>query len=202
MLKNIVNKFLFLIIVVFVFSCSKTVEKKEPDPEPPKEEIVEEPIQDKIEPPKIDLMSNLEKIGDKFRIKVKNILFEFGTTTILLNKESVNLVIDFIENLEQYEGLTYSIEIFGYADKVGSEKDNKVLSEKRAKKIYDLIIDKPFKNLQLSYVGKGEDNSVLDSTEELQGIKKKVIRKKTLLNRKVEFFFKIITLGNNTVTLP
>ena len=186
MLKNTINRFSFLIVVVFVFSCSKTVEKKEPVPKPPE----------------IDLMSNLEKTGDKFKIKVKNILFEFGTTTILLNKESVNSVIDFIENLEQYEGLTYSIEIFGYADKVGSEKGNKILSEKRAKKVYGLIIEKSFKNLQLSYVGKGEDNSVLDSTEELQGIKKKIVRRKTLLNRKVEFFFKIMTLGNNTVILP
>lgn len=47
-----------------------------------------------------------------------------------------------------------------YADETGSADRNKTLSQKRAKKVYDVLVAAGINPSRLSYFGGGEDKSV------------------------------------------
>ena len=53
------------------------------------------------------------------------------------------------------ENTSVKIQIFAYTDNVGSAEYNQVLSQKRAKAIYDYLISKGINSGRLSYQGKG-----------------------------------------------
>ena len=69
------------------------------------------------------------------------------------------------------------ITIIGHTDNVGPVSYNQVLSEKRAKSIYDQLIKKGVQSGKLTYKGYGEEKPVVpnDTKENRQ------------LNRRVEF---------------
>ena len=89
-------------------------------------------------------------------INFKNILFDFDE--YIIKKEAkieLNGIIIFLKNNPNIK-----IIIEGYTDKKGSNLYNKILSEKRAKQVYNFLIDNgiSFKRLSYKGLGKGELN--------------------------------------------
>jgi OOP family OmpA-OmpF porin len=53
------------------------------------------------------------------------------------------------------------VTITGYADRIGSERYNKALSERRAQAVRDYLVEQGVASERLSAIGKGEDNPVV-----------------------------------------
>lgn len=101
------------------------------------------------------------KVGES--VVLRNIFFETGsfdllpTSTAELNKLA--------ELLGQNENLR--IEIGGHTDDVGEASDNQILSENRAKAVYQYLIENGISEDRLSYKGYGETQPIEEnSTEE------------------------------------
>ncbi len=92
----------------------------------------------------------------------------------LLNRGYINVYFDVnkseiqegslnsVNYLKQFlmDNPTISADLIGYADETGSANRNKTLSQKRAKKVYDVLVAAGINPSRLSYFGGGEDNSV------------------------------------------
>ena len=92
----------------------------------------------------------------------------------LLNRGYINVYFDVnkakiqdgslnsVNYLKQFmmDNPTVSADLIGYADETGSVEANKSLSQKRAKRVYDVLIDAGISASRLSYFGGGEDTSV------------------------------------------
>jgi OmpA-OmpF porin, OOP family len=55
---------------------------------------------------------------------------------------------------------TVNVKLLGYADRLGTEKVNKALSERRAKKLFDLLVLSGISDSRLKIIGMGVDNSI------------------------------------------
>ncbi|GEQ86344.1 hypothetical protein ULMS_18520 [Patiriisocius marinistellae] len=113
-----------------------------------------------------------------------------GTTTVrdLLNKGYVNVYFKFNSTTPQ----TYSLEainylkvymnenpsataqLVGYADELGNDSYNSSLSEKRAKKVYDILVASGVDASRLSHTGNGEDASVDKGSSEARQLVRRV----------------------------
>jgi len=93
---------------------------------------------------------------------LENIFFASGSATLL---EISNYEID-----KLYQLLTTNenikIKITGHTDNVGQERDNQVLSENRAKAVYNVLVEKGIAANRISYVGEGESQPIADNTTE------------------------------------
>jgi outer membrane protein OmpA-like peptidoglycan-associated protein/tetratricopeptide (TPR) repeat protein len=95
--------------------------------------------------------------------KINDIYFEFNSYT--LTPESMVVLDQLIEFLELNTLL--SIEIRGHTDAIGNDADNLVLSENRAKSVYDYLISNNIPSNRLTYKGYGESMPVAtNDTEE------------------------------------
>ena len=79
------------------------------------------------------------------------------------NKGSTNSVYGIISLLKR--NLTVNVKLLGYSDKTGSEKANQNLSERRVKKLYDLLILSGISESRLKIIGQGVDSSILSNSE-------------------------------------
>ncbi|HSF55014.1 MAG TPA: OmpA family protein [Algoriphagus sp.] len=85
-----------------------------------------------------------------------NVYFGFDSSRPLAYSISAA---SFVSNfLQKNPGV--KLEVKGYADELGGEDYNIKLSEKRAKAVYDLLIDSGIEPSRLTYKGYGEDTSV------------------------------------------
>jgi outer membrane protein OmpA-like peptidoglycan-associated protein len=69
------------------------------------------------------------------------------------------------------------LEISGHTDDVGKDEDNKELSLKRAKSVYDYLLNAGVNAARIKYAGYGETQFVVPNTSE----------KNRQLNRRIEF---------------
>lgn len=85
-----------------------------------------------------------------------NVYFDLNESNI--QKGSISA----INYLKQYMANNPSVkaDLIGYADETGSESYNKNLSEKRAKKVYDVLVSAGVDANKLTYKGVGVDNTV------------------------------------------
>ena len=101
---------------------------------------------DKISTLELDIITN--KIGDE--VVLNNVTFPSNSSKIDSSSYAeLNKLIAYLTKNPDIE-----IEIQGHTDNVGSYNDNLVLSEKRARAVYDYLITKVLN--KLSYVGYGE----------------------------------------------
>jgi outer membrane protein OmpA-like peptidoglycan-associated protein/tetratricopeptide (TPR) repeat protein len=98
------------------------------------------------------------KVGEK--IILKNILF--ATASYELRPESKNELEKLFELLTMNPGL--KIELSGHTDNVGNKEDNQILSENRAKAVYQYLIDRGIAKNRLVYKGYGQDEPIADNT--------------------------------------
>ncbi len=93
---------------------------------------------------------------------LKNVFFE-------TNKADLTAVSHFeLDKLVKLlsENPNMKIEIRGHTDNVGKPADNKILSEKRAKAVFDYLINHGITSLRLRYSGKGETIPIDTNTTE------------------------------------
>ncbi len=105
----------------------------------------------------------LKPIQKNQTMVLNNILFDFDKAT--LKPES------YIELEKLYKFLSENpnliIEIGGHTDNIGTKEYNQILSEKRAKAVYDYLITKNINANRLKYKGYGDTMPIADnSTEE------------------------------------
>ena len=107
------------------------------------------------QPVKIDIQIKPIEVGASYQLKDIN----FATNSYILVDESKNIIDGFIEFLKEHPKV--NVDIQGYTDDVGNDKDNLVLSGNRARSVYEYLMDKGIKALRLSYKGYGESNPYL-----------------------------------------
>jgi outer membrane protein OmpA-like peptidoglycan-associated protein len=101
------------------------------------------------------------QIGESYIIK--DILF--ATNSYEITPESQEVIDAFIDYLNEYPKIRCTIE--GHTDNVGSDEDNLILSENRAKAVADYIIKSRIREDRIKYKGYGAKKPVADnSTEE------------------------------------
>jgi len=92
-----------------------------------------------------------------------NVYFNTASATpTVYSADAVNYLITYLNNNPTATG-----QLVGFADKRGSNSYNTDLSTRRAKKVYDLLIESGIASSRLSYVGNGEEPSG-DSKTSLQ----------------------------------
>ena len=101
------------------------------------------------------LLTPLEKAVDK-PVVLKNIFFETGSAKLLpaSDPELTKLLWTLRDHMQM------KIEIHGHTDNVGSDEDNQLLSEARAKSVYQYLIDRGIDSSRLSYKGFGETRPI------------------------------------------
>ena len=122
-------------------------------------------------PKKLDI--ELESIEEGKSFKIDDIYFENNSFEI--NAIAREVLLAFSSYLKLNNELI--IEINGFTDNIGKEYDNQLLSQNRAKSVYDLIVSDGVKKERISYNGYGEAFPVADNNTE-QGRSK---------NRRTEF---------------
>ncbi len=105
--------------------------------------------------PKI-LRVKLQPIKVGMKMVLKNIFFE--TNKFDLKPESETELMKLVQFLTKNASL--KVEIGGHTDSVGEEQDNQVLSNNRAKAVYDFLITKGIAADRLAYKGYGESEPV------------------------------------------
>lgn len=95
-------------------------------------------------------------------IVLSNIFFATGSSTLLSSSEPELNKLE--RTLNANPGM--HIEIHGHTDDVGTDEDNQVLSEARAKSVYQYLIDKGIDSSRLAFKGFGETQPVAGNDTE------------------------------------
>ncbi len=113
---------------------------------------------------------NLLKINDGYKRVFKNVFFDFDK--YYLKEEGKNEIMLLAKLLESNKNINILIE--GYTDNLGSKMYNSILSEKRAKSVYDYLIKLGIDSKRLSYKGCGIlDTSLKTSIKNTRKISRK-----------------------------
>ncbi len=107
-------------------------------------------------------------------IVLNNIFFETGSAELLPTSD---YELDRLYSL-MTENKEMRIKIVGHTDNVGEESDNQLLSENRAKAVYQALVDKGIMSSRIKYEGKGELEPIANNNTE----------KGRLQNRRTEFY--------------
>ncbi len=96
-------------------------------------------------------------------IVLKNVFFETGSAQLL---DASQQELDRLYRLLA-DNPDMRIQINGHTDEVGGEEDNQLLSENRAKAVYEYLIEKGIEEKRLAYKGFGESKPIAtNNTEE------------------------------------
>lgn len=91
-----------------------------------------------------------------------DVLFAFGKATLKAEgTEALNQLFEEVKNIHPTDG---SIIVLGYTDRIGSEKFNLALSEKRAQSVVDFLIAKGIPADKISARGMGKADPVTGNT--------------------------------------
>ncbi len=101
----------------------------------------------------------LQKIKVGSRLVLKNIFYEFGTTNLL--PESSAELKRLVAFLKRFSKIKF--EIAGHTDNVGDQIANQVLSEQRAKTIYEFLIDHNIERTRVNYKGYGSKKPIAEN---------------------------------------
>ncbi|UKN01514.1 OmpA family protein [Paracrocinitomix mangrovi] len=104
---------------------------------------------------------DLKKVQVGKSIVLRNIFFDYAKYS--LRDESVNELERLIGLLN--ENPTMRIEISGHTDTRGSDADNQVLSQNRAKSVVDYLISHGIDKSRLEYAGYGEKQTLIPDSE-------------------------------------
>ena len=121
------------------------VPKPEPKPEPEPEPVTEEP--------KPTVQEAVEEINKSFRADA---LFDFDSSEI--RPDAIPILDKAVAWLNEFPTVKGTIE--GHTDNRGTDEYNQGLSERRAKAVYDYLVDKGINRFRLSWKGFGESRPV------------------------------------------
>jgi len=117
-------------------------------------------LPDPSKPYVIDVRLKPIKIGEK--IILKNIFFD--TDKYELKPESKSELDKLVEFMKKNSGI--KVEIGGHTDNVGTEEHNQVLSENRAKSVFDYLLQNNIAGKRISYKGYGKTIPVTSNDSE------------------------------------
>ena len=100
------------------------------------------------------------EVGASYKLNDIN----FPTNSFVLSDVSKSVIDGFIEFLAENAGI--KVEIQGHTDDVGNDKSNQVLSENRARSVYDYIILKGIASSRLTYKGYGKTKPIVSNLTE------------------------------------
>lgn len=106
--------------------------------------------------PNTDLKFEVDEEGCTINYTL-NVNFEYDKAE--LTPESIKLIEEFRVFMDEPKKI--SVELQGHTDSRGSEKYNQALSERRAKAVYDKLIELGVPKERLSYVGYGESRPLV-----------------------------------------
>ena len=99
-----------------------------------------------------------------------NVYFRFNSDKPeTYSLDAINYLVKYMQ-----ENAESSAELIGYADEVGNPGYNQNLSEKRAKRVYDILLASGVSSSRLTYKGGGEDSSVDKSSEPARQLVRRV----------------------------
>ena len=99
-----------------------------------------------------------------------NVYFQFDSAEPeTYSLQSINYLIKYMA-----ANPSANAELIGYADELGSANYNKTLSEKRAKKVYDILLASGVDSGRLSFTGGGIDNTVDKKSKEARQLVRRV----------------------------
>lgn len=104
----------------------------------------------------------LDKLKSGTHVVLNNIFFDFNSYT--LQSGSYPELNKVLELLNRNPAL--KIEIGGHTDNAGTAVYNQQLSEKRAKSVYEYLVQKGINKLRLTYKGYGDKNPVAENSTE------------------------------------
>jgi len=109
-------------------------------------------------------LAELNEASSKIYIKDPEtcvFLFEYDNDQMIGSYyEEIDILLKF---LRHYEGSKFLIE--GHTDERGSEEYNRILSEKRAKKLYQILIERGIAKEKLQYAGKGKAEPIIKGAQ-------------------------------------
>ena len=125
---------------------------------------------------KLDFEFILHRIKKGEKLILNNVLFQ--TDEYILDEsflEEIKQLAYYLNNNKEIK-----IEISGHTDNIGSESYNIILSEKRAKSVYEKLIQYGVNKNQLSYIGYGFSKPIYSNKDELN----------RYLNRRTEIIYR------------
>ena len=119
---------------------------------------------------------------------VQSVRYSFSSDSLfypnsdVLNEANVQPLRDSLRSIKAYNPIRVSI--FGHSDSVGYAKYNRILTRKRAERIYDFALSQGMDSTSMHYDGKGFSNPISENNT-AYGRKK---------NRRIEILFDVQTL--------
>jgi outer membrane protein OmpA-like peptidoglycan-associated protein len=110
----------------------------------------------------VELLVNLRPIEVGMSYRLNDIYFDFNSFE--LRPESKVVIEEFEAFLKENPNLKVSIE--GHTDNIGNNQDNLILSEKRARAVYDHLIYLGIPSSQILYKGYGETKPIVSNESE------------------------------------
>jgi outer membrane protein OmpA-like peptidoglycan-associated protein/tetratricopeptide (TPR) repeat protein len=111
-------------------------------------------------PATVDFNVKPIEVGQAY--KLNDIYFAYGKFD--LTQESMRIIDDFIDYLKDHP--SFQLAIYGHTDNVSDDTFNQVLSENRAKSVYEYMIQQGIPSSNLSYKGFGESKPVASNATE------------------------------------
>ncbi len=109
-------------------------------------------------------LTSLNEASSKIYIKDPKtcvFLFDYDNDQMIgTYHEEIDVLLKFLEHYKDSKYL-----IVGYTDERGSEEYNQVLSGKRAKKLYQILIEKGIPKEKMKYIGKGKNDPVVKGAQ-------------------------------------
>ena len=100
------------------------------------------------------------EVGEEYRLND----IHFATDSYELNENARQIIDEFLLFLE--DNPSVKIDIQGHTDNVGEVADNLVLSQNRARVVYEYLVERGISPARMSHHGYGESKPVADNTSE------------------------------------
>jgi outer membrane protein OmpA-like peptidoglycan-associated protein len=121
---------------------------------------------------RLNLMAHFNEVKEGKAVVLNNVNFDFDSYILLTSSEET--LNSFLQYLVDNPELRFSIG--GHTDNIGTDEYNLDLSVKRAKSVYNWLVNKGIKPSRLEYTGSGKREPLIDLTDD----------KSRAINRRVE----------------
>jgi len=114
--------------------------------------------------------SGVEGVKPDANDNLINVYFKFNSIQPeYYSLDAINQIVKYMKENPKAEAV-----LTGYSDQIGNAEYNKMLSENRAKKVFDIVIALGIEESRLSFKGGGVDDSVDENSKEARQIVRRV----------------------------
>ena len=127
-------------------------------------------LEDSLEGKVLELIAEMTRIGVGQEFILKNIFFSSGQAVLKeSSKVELAVLLDYLQ-----ENNSLKLEVGGHTDSDGTEEYNLILSEQRAKAVFDYLLKQGVSSSRLTYKGYGESQAIVpNDSEENKGINRR-----------------------------